>query len=327
MPSGVVTTIIPVYNRSAMLGAAVESVLAQTYRPIEIIVVDDGSTDDTPAACDQLASAHPDVIRVLHQPNRGPGPAREAGRQMARGEYVQYLDSDDVLLPNKFASQVAALEASPHCGVASGWTRLVIDGVSSDDPWKRTGEWIETMFPSMLQSRWWATPTPLYRATLLRRNGAWTDLRMEEDWEYDCRMAAFGVRIAHVEEWVSESRFHRGGQLSIGAPSKEKPALRERARAHALILQHARAAGIGADVPEMRHFARELFLLARVCGAAGLSEESRMLFNLARDASGNDRNRAQFRLYRAVAGTVGWSLAGKLAVIADRARAAFGRSA
>src|SRR5260221_8544664 len=98
-----VTTVIPAYNRSAMLREAVASVLAQTYRPIEIIIVDDASTDDTPRVADELAS---DEIRVVHrEKNGGPSRAREEGRKAIRGAYVQYLDCTDVLLPRKFELQ------------------------------------------------------------------------------------------------------------------------------------------------------------------------------------------------------------------------------
>jgi hypothetical protein len=96
--------------------------------------------------------------------------------------------------------------------------------------------------------------------------------------------------------------------------------LRDRARAHALILEHARRGGIGAEAPEMRHYARELFLLARQCGDAGLPEESKMLFLLARDASGPDRNRIQFRLYAAGTRLLGWSLMGRLSCLMDHLR-------
>src|ERR1700730_16934030 len=89
-----VSVIIPVYNRAAMLREAVDSVLAQTYRPIEIVIVDDGSTDDTAAVADEMASRHSGIIRVIHQRNAGVGHAREAGRQAAEGEFIQYLDSD-----------------------------------------------------------------------------------------------------------------------------------------------------------------------------------------------------------------------------------------
>lgn len=315
---GLVTVIMPVYNRVAMLLEAVESVLAQTYRPLELILVDDGSTDDTPRVCDELAAQHPE-IRVIHQPNGGPGRAREAARKAARGEFIQHLDSDDLLYPRKFELQVAGLRAHPECGVSYGWTRARLpDGSKRTTPERRTGEAIATMFPAMLQSRWWHTPTPLYRTELLRQAGPWLPLTNEEDWEYDARIASLGVRLHYCADWVSESRHHHEGRLSENslAPS----VLRNRAQAHELILRHAQRAGIGPDVPEMQHYARELFLLARQCGAAGLPAESRMLFDCAREAAGPGANGLQFKAYRSIAAILGWSLTGKLACMSDRLR-------
>src|SRR5438270_9033082 len=145
-----VTTIIPVFNRPVMLREAVASVLAQTHRPIEIVIVDDGSTDDTAAVAEVLAREHAPLVRAEHVEHRGPGLAREAGRQIARGEFIQHLDSDDVLLPRKFELQVAALRNAPECGAAYGRTRLRrADGSVEPAPWKRSGERIEAMFPSM----------------------------------------------------------------------------------------------------------------------------------------------------------------------------------
>src|SRR5882724_7513102 len=211
MIDSLVSTIIPVYNRAAMLREAVSSVVAQTYRPIEIIIVDDGSTDDTARVADDLGAAHAEEIRVIHQRNTGPGLAREAGRLAARGEFIQYLDSDDLLLPEKYAKQVGGLRAQPGCGVAYGKTRFVEKGSVSDGAaWKRTGEEILYMFPSLLESRWWGTSTPLYRRQLIDRAGPWPDLCNEEDWEYDCRIAAQGVRLHFVAEFLSEEREHRG---------------------------------------------------------------------------------------------------------------------
>jgi glycosyltransferase involved in cell wall biosynthesis len=316
---GLVTTILPVFNRSAMLRESAGSVLAQTYRPVELIIVDDGSTDDTGATADALAAAHPDIVRVIHQPNRGVGMAREAGRLAAHGEFIQHLDSDDLLLPRKFELQVAGLCARPECGVSYGRTRAHLsDGTLLDQPERRTGEAIDTMFPAMLRARIWQTTTPLYRASLIHQAGPWLPLLNEEDWEYDARIASFGVRLHFCDEWISEVRHHVQERLSDHglAPS----GLRDRARAHALILQHARRAGIGPDVPEMQRFARELFLLARQCGNAGLAAESKMLFTLARDASGPGGNRIQFRLYAAAARLLGWSLTGRISCLSDRLR-------
>ena len=313
--TGLVTTIIPVFNRSAMLREAVASVLAQTYRPIEIVIVDDGSTDDTGSCADELARTH-DEIRVLHQANGGPGVAREAARTIARGEFLQHLDSDDLLEPRKFALQVAGLQAHPECGASYGWSRMRFrDGTLAGGPWKRSGEVLDAMFPAMLESRWWDTPTPLYRAAI---TVPWLPLRMEEDWEFDAHVASRNVRLHHVPDWVCEIREH--GQMRLSGRGLELPLLRDRAIAHERIFEHALRAGISASQPEMRHFARELFLLARQCGAAGLADESSRLFALAVRASGAEGDRMQFRVYRALARLAGWSTAGKLATISDRLR-------
>jgi len=319
--SRLVSTVIPVHNRAALLREAVASVLAQTYRPIEIVIVDDGSTDDTPRTADALAAGHPAEVRVLHGRNAGPGLAREAGRRVARGEFIQYLDSDDVLLPRKFERQVGLLAQHAVCGVAYGQTRYRALGSSPEErPWKRTGEVIEAMFPAILQSRWWGTSTPLYRRTVTDAAGAWLGLSSEEDWEYDCRVGALGVRLCFVPEFVSEERGHPGPRQSRGGttlPGK----LADRARAHFLIFEHAQRAGVAAASTEMQHFARELFLLARQCGAAGLGTQSRDLFRLARVASGPGRaGRLDFRLYAMAAAVLGWPLAGRLACASDRLR-------
>ena len=317
-----VTTVIPVHNRAALLREAVASVLAQTYRPIEIIIVNDGSTDETNVVADALVAQHPDEIRVIHQANTGPGLAREAGRLAARGEFIQYLDSDDVLLPEKFFLQVKGLTAQPQCGVAYGHTRYRhADGRLEAQPWKGSGARVDAMFPSFLMSRWWDTPTPLYRASVCAQVGSWTNLRLEEDWEYDCRIASLGTTLFFCEAYVAEVRDHGQGRLCQGDALDPKRLI-HRARAHQLIYTHAKRAAIETTTIEMQHFARELFLLARQCGAAGLAIESRELFELARQASGSARaSGIDFRVYRIVTSVLGWSLTGRIACLADRLRA------
>ena len=106
-----VSVVIPVYNRADLIRETLESVLAQTYRDLEVIVVDDGSTDETPEV---LASyAHDTRVRVIQQTNQGEGAARNTGVRAARGEYVAFVDSDDVWRPDKLERQVAILVNSP----------------------------------------------------------------------------------------------------------------------------------------------------------------------------------------------------------------------
>lgn len=310
------STIIPVFNRAGLLREAVASVLAQTYSPIEVVIVDDGSTDDTPAVADELARAHPEVIRVIHQPNGGVGRAREAGRNAIRGGFVQHLDSDDLLLPRKFELQVAALRAHPECGIAYGLTRYRdASGAEITCTWKPNNLVETQLFPSLLLARWWETVAPLFRRSVTDAIGPWSTLKLEEDWEYDARAAALGVRLAFVPEVLAEHRDHTSGRLS-GWGGLVPERLRDRAEAHLRILSHAERAGVAHESSEMRHFARELFLLARQCGAAGLARESRELVHAARSVS----SARDLRIYTGLARMIGWRAAGALAQMTDRLR-------
>lgn len=105
-----VTIISPVYNVEKYLPACIESLLAQTYPALEILLVDDGATDRSGDICDQYA-ARDTRVRVIHQANGGAANAKNTGLDAATGDYVTFIDSDDVVTPDWIAAQVAALEA------------------------------------------------------------------------------------------------------------------------------------------------------------------------------------------------------------------------
>ncbi len=92
-----ISVIIPVYNTAADLRRCVESVLAQTFPPYEVILVDDGSTDGSGAICDDLAQMYEGCVRAIHQPNAGSGSARNRGIEAAQGKYLSFIDSDDYI--------------------------------------------------------------------------------------------------------------------------------------------------------------------------------------------------------------------------------------
>lgn len=273
---GLVSTIIPVYDRPSLVREAIDSVLAQTYRPIEIMVVDDGSTDDTPDVVEQISAEH-DEVQLLRQENNGPGSARQRGLNAARGEFIQFLDSDDLLRPNKFEWQVGQLRLRPECSVCYGWTtRYPLGGQKQELPIKWTAQRFEAMFPSFLADRWWDTSTPLYRADCVHANGPWLNLRHEEDWEFDCRLASKGIALAMVNALVSDTRVVPAARLSLGG-SSDPAFLKDRCMARMEILRHAMDAGIPPHDKYMQQFLDSSFLVARQAALVGLEAESATL--------------------------------------------------
>ena len=310
---GLVSTIIPVYNRPTMIYTAVESVLAQTYRPIEIILVNDGSTDNTGEVLDSIALAHPGEVVVVHQRNGGAGLAREAGRAIARGEYIQYLDSDDWLLSNKFTDQVIALRENPDCGIAYGVTRLVNEqGDVVSEPSKWTGQKHDYLFPGLLVDRWWHTHTPLYGRPISDLAGAWPKQR-PEDWDLEARMGAHRVKLVHCGTVVSCHLDHEGeGRVSRG---NHEAYLRDEAWFLPRLYTCAVQAGVLQESPEMNHFSRWAFMRARHLGAIGETASAANLYRVAVLAShGFSPTLTGAGL---LASLVGWKAVGKLSTLRE----------
>lgn len=137
MSNPLVSVIIPTYNNAAFIVQAVRSVLSQSYPHVEIIVIDDGSTDDTAVSLQPLMSC----IHYHYQENQGVSAARNTGISLANGRYIAFLDGDDQYLPDKLEKQVALLEAHPEAGCChSGWVMVseAADGTMSETavlPW------------------------------------------------------------------------------------------------------------------------------------------------------------------------------------------------
>lgn len=314
MTPELVNCIIPVYNRSRFLQESIESVLSQTYRPIEIVIVDDGSTDDTPQLIRKLAEKASGLIRSIRIENCGPGGAREAGLRISNGEFIQYLDSDDLLMPRKFEVQIEALRRNPGCGVAYGITSLIDEnGREFQRPYKASGEKRDFLFPGLLVDRWWNTHTPLYRRSVCEAVGSWTNMRMGEDWEYDARVGAMGIRLIFCNEIVSCHRDHEGGRLTRGELTKT--ILRDHVRLIPKLYECARKAGIRKNCKEMRHFSRWAFLVARQAGAVGLIDDAKNCFKTATSAALTED--VSMRIIGSTARIIGWKVTGKLCMFRD----------
>ncbi len=310
MIKDLVSTIIPVFNRPVMLREAVESVLAQTWRPIEIIIVDDASTDTTLTVANEFSLRYPDIVRVLQQSNSGPGVARQTGLEAARGEFVQFLDSDDLLQPEKFMLQVAQLRADPEAGISYAKTYRLVGGERVEHPEARTRQKFSSLFPALLEGRIWETIAPLYRRSVLREIGPWPSKRQLEDWEYDAQAGARRVKLSYVDEYVAISRDHGDDRLCHRWVT-DLSAMRDRTLAYVAVHRHALDSGIPLDCQEYAQFARSLFWMARNSGWRGLTTEADELLRLARTIP--QPRVWDIRLFAVVVALVGWKRAGRWA--------------
>ncbi len=199
-----VSVIIPAYNAAPFIRAALRSVAAQTYRNLEVIVVDDGSTDDT---CEQVLGCDP-TITLVRQPNGGAAVARNTGIERSHGAYVAFLDADDVWLPRKVERLVDALERRPGVAAAyHGYAAIDEAGMVIGQPVIRThnGDFLEAMLLSCL----FGPPMAMIRRACLDRIGLFDPaLRLGQDWDLFLRMALAGCQFHGVPEVLVHCRTH-----------------------------------------------------------------------------------------------------------------------
>jgi glycosyltransferase involved in cell wall biosynthesis len=189
-----VSVIIPTHNRAALVREAIQSALDQTYPAREVIVVDDGSTDETP----QVLARYGDAIRTVRTPHRGCAAARNTGINLARGAYFAFVDSDDVAPPNKLAVQVPVLEARPDVGFVYGPSvafgvelahEMVHQPIRPDpDGWVAVGLFLTTQlgFDSVLIRREAVEKAGRFDETLRHNEDTDLLLRVALDWKAVC---------------------------------------------------------------------------------------------------------------------------------------------
>ena len=177
-----VSAVIPVRDRADYLPEAVGSLIATGYPSLEIVIVDDGSRDDTLVRARGLADRYPHHIRVLRHAdggNHGPGASRNLGVRESRGRYVCFLDSDDVVLPNRFAVAVPMLDADPAVdGVAEGF---LVQDREGGSPREAAGESILSKVAPVPGVRWNVNTILLRRESFLEAGGFSEELRTCED--------------------------------------------------------------------------------------------------------------------------------------------------
>jgi glycosyltransferase involved in cell wall biosynthesis len=205
--SPLVSVIIPTYNQGTLLARAIDSALAQTYPHKEIIVVNDGSTDDITR---RTAANYVEHILYIERPNGGVAAARNTGLDAARGDLVALLDQDDVWLPGKLEKEVAVLTAHPEVGLVHSSYYLI------DEQNNRTGvvqlpERAWKPLPDLLLEVQVSACTTLFRRQIVDAVGHFDPaLNGSDDWDLWLRIAAAGHLFHCVGEPLAEYRVHPG---------------------------------------------------------------------------------------------------------------------
>jgi glycosyltransferase involved in cell wall biosynthesis len=190
--------VIPAYNVGLYLREAIDSVFAQTHRPLEVIVVDDGSEDDTRA----VAQSYGERIRFSSQERRGAGAARNAAAVLANGDHLAFLDADDRFLPEKLEHQLAALAADPTLDMVFGQVREFVSPELSADV-------RASIRPPAAPSPWTTPNLMLIRRGSFDRVGPFaTELRVAETVDWYARAVEAGLKGIVLQEIVLERRLH-----------------------------------------------------------------------------------------------------------------------
>lgn len=277
------TALIPAYQAAQFIGEALESVLRQTTAPVQILVVDDGSTDELESALAPFASQ----IELLRVPHAGLPAARNTGVAAARGDFVAFLDADDAWEP-EFLTALGALAADrPDLDLLTTDARFVIDGRPAGTFYEANSFPVSQQRRVMLQRCYITTKTAVRRAKLQEIGGFDESLLYAEDWDCWLRLVLAGASVGLVDAPLSIYRRH-AGQLS----ARRGPSLLERSQ----VLEKALTApqltaeerrDVSERLPEMRRraaltaalesrgpAARRAWL--RLVGLKGVSAKSRL---------------------------------------------------
>jgi glycosyltransferase involved in cell wall biosynthesis len=277
--ASVVSVVIPSFNYGRFLGRAIDSVLAQTYRHVECIVVDNGSTDHTP---DVLAS-YADRVTILHESTKGPSAVRNAGIRAASGRYVAFLDADDFWLPEKLSRQVSLIETDEQIAVVGCRVQLmsaagqVIGYKDFDEQASDPIDLVVQLRRIALRDFWvgGSASGALVRRGVFDAVGYWDEtLHVAEDWDLWMRIGARFV-VRNVPErlvsvclhgtgtWRNADKLERGQRAAWSAAQQRWPELSGLTRRmHALILADAGGEYLVAGDTKTA-FARYLSALAR----------------------------------------------------------------
>ncbi len=218
-----VSVIIPTYNRAAVLGRSIRSVLDQTFQDFELIIVDDASSDDTRDVVNNFSI--PNIRYVRHEKNMGPGQARNTGINLAKGEYIAFQDSDDQWLPEKLEKQIRYLDSAPSDVGAVYSCLLRMNGSGSVHiPSRNNGKLDGDIHRAICRGNFIAMPAVLVKKECFARTGLFDDrLNQYEDWDMWIRISKY-YHFGFIDEPLVISYFTPGSVNEKGVVSEVQAA-------------------------------------------------------------------------------------------------------
>lgn len=193
-----ISVIIPCYNAEKYLSACLDSVLNQSYSDIEIIAVDNNSSDGTWNLLEQYHQQYPHKIRIEKEPERGASKARNKGLKLSKGEWVQFLDSDDTIHPDKFIRQLDSINEFEKVDVIVS-DRIDYDSNLDNELERHFFSEIESTPLNVCISKIIITGNPIYRRSVVVDIGGYNELLPNaQDWEFHIRLALRNVNFKYV---------------------------------------------------------------------------------------------------------------------------------
>ena len=209
-----ISVVMPCYNAAPFVAEAVECVMGQSHGDVELIIVDDGSTDGSKAILQTLAASHPQRIVLLHQDRKGPYPARNLGLKHATGAQVSFLDADDYLSQDCLEKLATVLDRQDADLAYCGWQNFG-EGAPGSQPYVPPDYATMDTAAEFLRSCPWPIHAALVRREAVDAIGGFSERCFSSmDYDFWLRLYAHTQRIVRVPEVMAFYRWHGGGQIS-----------------------------------------------------------------------------------------------------------------
>ena len=303
--SNLVSILIPVYNAAEWLPETIRGALEQTWTEKEVILVDDGSTDDSLTIARSFEAPN---VQVISQQNQGACAARNRGLQEAQGDYIQFLDADDLMSPHKIETQVRQLESTPRAVAASRWARFyeqIGDGphdpvpgcIPSTDPltWLTLAQGRKAMMPPHA----WLTPREL-----INEAGQWDEsILKNQDGEFFARVL---LKADEIVFCPNATVYYRSG-IATSVSARRSPAVLH--SQYTVAEKIMRALRAREDSPRVRQACADAFQQIAYSAYPDAMDVVDQAETKARQLGGSDVRPPGSNFFQRVGAVLGWRIA------------------